>query len=195
MGLLPDDAQWKALREKDANAWRTAYIDALLADNRPTADHWHSFWNDLLRNDYRGTGFIDGGPQADFCLALQVARGTTNPNDQFVRELISPTAESEGFINGIKWRGNVNASQTREVQFSQNISQVFFAINMKCASCHDSFVDNWKLKDAYGLAAIFAEQPLEIHRCDKTRLGSKQRHHSFGQNWAILIPRRPSPSG
>ncbi len=32
---------------------------------------------------------------------------------------------------------------------------------------HDSFVDNWKLKDAYGLAAIFAEQPLEIHRCDK----------------------------
>ena len=38
---------------------------------------------------------------------------------------------------------------------------------MKCASCHDSFVDSWKLQEAYGLAAIFAEKPLEIARCDK----------------------------
>ncbi len=33
-------------------------------------------------------------------------------------------------------------------------------------SCHDSFIDTWKLADAYGLAAITAEQPLEIYRCD-----------------------------
>jgi len=52
------------------------------------------------------------------------------------------------------------------VQFSQNVSQVFFGINMKCASCHDSFIDTWKLADAYGLAAITAEQPLEIYHCD-----------------------------
>jgi hypothetical protein len=84
-----------------------------------------------------------------------------------VRELISPTAESEGFGQGIKWRGTVNASQTIEVQFSQNISQAFLGINMKCASCHDSFVDRWKLNEAYGLAAIYATQALAIHRCDK----------------------------
>jgi len=61
----------------------------------------------------------------------------------------------------------VNASQTREVQFSQSISQTFLGLNMKCASCHDSFVDRWKLDEAYGLAAIYAETPLEIARCDK----------------------------
>jgi hypothetical protein len=38
---------------------------------------------------------------------------------------------------------------------------------MKCASCHDSFIDRWKLSEAYGLAAIYAQKPLEIHRCDK----------------------------
>ncbi len=38
---------------------------------------------------------------------------------------------------------------------------------MKCASCHDSFIDRWKLKEAYGLAAVYALKPLEIHRCDK----------------------------
>ena len=53
------------------------------------------------------------------------------------------------------------------MQFSQNVSQVFFGINMKCASCHDSFIDTWKLDDAYGLAAIIADRPLAIHRCDK----------------------------
>jgi hypothetical protein len=89
------------------------------------------------------------------------------PYDQFVRELISPTADSEGFILGIKWRGRVNASQVPQIQFSQNVSQVFFGINMKCASCHDSFIDSWKLDDAYSLAAIVADEPLEMHRCDK----------------------------
>ncbi|MBV8606396.1 MAG: DUF1553 domain-containing protein, partial [Singulisphaera sp.] len=89
------------------------------------------------------------------------------PYDEFVRELINPSPESEGFINGIKWRGRVNASQVREIQFSQNISQVFFGINMKCASCHDSFIDHWKLDDAYGLAAIVADRTLGIYRCDK----------------------------
>ena len=47
------------------------------------------------------------------------------------------------------------------------MSQVFFGINMKCASCHDSFIDRWKLDDAYGLAAVIADKPLEMHRCDK----------------------------
>jgi hypothetical protein len=46
------------------------------------------------------------------------------------------------------------------------VGQVFLGVNLKCASCHDSFVDQWRLTDAYGLAAVIAEQPLEIHRCD-----------------------------
>src|SRR5262249_40665912 len=71
---------------------------------------------------------------------------------------------AEGFIKGIKWRGNVNASQVVELQFSQNVSQVFFGINMKCASCHDSFIDRWKLEEAYALAAVVADRPLEVHR-------------------------------
>src|SRR5262249_3149138 len=37
----------------------------------------------------------------------------------------------------------------------------------KCASCHDSFIDKWKLEDAYRLAAVVADRPPEIHRCDK----------------------------
>ena len=145
---------------------RDKAIDLLLTNNQGYAEHWMTFWNDLLRNDYGGTGFITEGRQ-QVTSWLYPALLNNKPFDQFVRELVSPTKESRGFIDGITWRGTVNASQTTQIQFSQNVSQVFLGINMKCASCHDSFIDNWKLRDAYGLAAIYSETPLELTRCDK----------------------------
>jgi len=166
IGLVPDVEQVKAFVADAAPDKRAKLVDRLLADRRGYADHWLSFWNDLLRNDYRGTGFIDGG-RRQISAWLYRSLAENKPYDQFTRELINPTSDSEGFTLGIKWRGNVNASQVREIQFSQNVSQVFFGINMKCASCHDSFIDTWKLDDAYGLAAIYADKPLEIFRCDK----------------------------
>ena len=65
------------------------------------------------------------------------------------------------------WRGVVNASQTPEMQAAQNISQVFMGVNLKCASCHDSFINDWQLADAYGLASIYADRPLEMVECDR----------------------------
>jgi hypothetical protein len=61
----------------------------------------------------------------------------------------------------------VNASQTPPMQAAQNISQVFVGVNLKCASCHDSFINDWQLSDSYGLANIYSDKPLEIYRCDK----------------------------
>jgi len=145
---------------------RDAIIDRLLADDRAYAEHWITFWNDLLRNDYGGTGFITGG-RKQITSWLYPALLKNKPFDEFVSELVAPGKESRGFIDGITWRGEVNASQTTQIQFSQNVSQVFLGINMKCASCHDSFVDRWTLEEAYGMAAIYSEKPLELTRCDK----------------------------
>jgi hypothetical protein len=166
IGLLPARQELDTFLKDTAADRRGRLVRTVLADKRAYADHWLTFWNDLLRNDYQGTGYIDGG-RKQITGWLYQSLLDNKPYDQFVRELISPSPDSEGFINGIKWRGRVNASQVREIQFSQNVSQVFFGINMKCASCHDSFIDKWKLDDAYGLAAVVAERPLEIHRCDK----------------------------
>jgi hypothetical protein len=166
IGLLPPPDELDAFLKDQSPDKRDRLIRRVLDDGRAYADHWLSFWNDLLRNDYAGTGYIDGG-RKQITGWLYRTLLDDMPYDRFARELISPAPESEGFINGIKWRGRVNASQVREVQFSQNVSQVFFGVNMKCASCHDSFIDGWKLDDAYGLAAVVAESPLEIARCDK----------------------------
>ncbi len=161
-GLLPAPQQLAAA----AQDHRGNLIEDLLDDRQAYAEHWLTFWNDLLRNDYAGTGYIDGGRKAITGWLYQ-ALLDNKPYDRFVRELISPKPESEGFIKGIKWRGVVNASQVPELQFSQNIAQVFLGINLKCASCHDSFIDSWRLEDAYSLAAVVADKPLEMHRCDK----------------------------
>ena len=49
--------------------------------------------------------------------------------------------------------------------------QSLLGINLKCASCHDSFIHRWTLQDAYGRAAVRAERPLQIHVCDKPHGG------------------------
>ena len=185
VGLLPEPDQLDAFLSDQQPDKRRRLVRALLGvekagsqaqpaeavahrvdSNIAYAEHWLTFWNDLLRNDYTGTGFITGG-RKQITSWLYRSLLENKPYDQFVRELIAPTAESEGYIQGIRWRGNVSASQSQEVQFAQSISQSFLGINMKCASCHDSFIDNWKLENAYGLAAIYATQPLDVYRCDK----------------------------
>jgi hypothetical protein len=166
IGLLPQpEALKKFLDDKSANK-RTQLVQTLLKDDAAYAEHWLTFWNDLLRNDYGGTGFITGG-RKQISKWLYEALVTNKPFDAFVRELIAPTPESDGYISGIKWRGEVSAGQTVEIQFAQSISQSFLGINMKCASCHDSFIDRWKLDEAYGLAAIYSTRVLDIARCDK----------------------------
>ena len=166
VGLLPSPEQLNEfLTNKSANK-RKELIDALLADDVAYADHWLTFWNDLLRNDYTGTGFITGG-RKQITTWLYEALRENKAYDEMTRELIDAGKDSSGFINGIKWRGNVSAGQTVHMQFSQNVSQVFLGINMKCASCHDSFIDRWTLEEAYNLASIYADKPLELTRCDK----------------------------
>jgi len=167
IGLVPTAEEVTAfLEDKDPDK-RTKFVNELLEREVSYADHWLTFWNDLLRNDYTGTGFITGG-RTQISRWLYDALKTNMAFDEMTRELIAPgSGESDGFIKGITWRGEVSAGQTVPIQFSQSVSQSFLGINMKCASCHDSFIDRWKLSEAYGLAAIYAETPLEIHRCDK----------------------------
>jgi hypothetical protein len=166
VGLLPSAEDLTAFSAESAANKREKKIAALMADDIAYADHWLTTWNDLLRNDYTGTGFITGG-RSKITPWLYASLRDNKAYDQMVRELIAPTKGAEGFIKGIKWRGEVNASQSLEIQFAQNISQVFLGINMKCASCHDSFIDRWTLSEAYNLAAIYSDKQLELNRCDK----------------------------
>ena len=87
-------------------------------------------------------------------------------------KLLSPAApgDPDGFVIGVNWRGETSAAVTPWMQAAQNTAQVFLGVNMKCNACHDSFVNKWKLKDAYALAAFFSPEPrLQLFRCDVAR--------------------------
>ena len=165
-GLLPSPVELEVFVGDSSPGKRSHLVNRLLDDKPAYAKHWLTFWSDMLRNAYRGTGYIDGG-RKQITQWLYNALHQNMPYDKFVRQLIDPVDGSGGFINGIKWRGVVTAAQRREVQASQNIGQVFLGTNLKCASCHDSFVSRWLIKDVWSLASVFADDPLEIYRCGK----------------------------
>ncbi len=167
VGLLPGVDELDAFLKDGRPDKRERLVEALLSDSTRYAQHWLTFWNDLLRNDYRGTGYIDGGRE-QITAWLYKALKDDMPYDQFVSELVNPGKDGpRGFTKGIVWRGAVNASQRPPIQAAQNISQVFLGVNLKCASCHDSFIDDWQLADAYGMAGIYSDERLELVRCDK----------------------------
>jgi hypothetical protein len=166
VGLLPSPEDVDAFCADTDPGKRAKKVRELLDDDLARAEHWMTFWNDLLRNDYTGTGFITGG-RKQITPWLHRALVDNIPYDRFVRELVAPSDASRGFIDGIVWRGEVNSSQTVPIQFAQNVGQTFLGINLKCASCHDSFVDRWKLQETYDLAAVMAPDRLELFRCDK----------------------------
>jgi mono/diheme cytochrome c family protein len=167
VGLLPTPSEVQSYVQDQSADKRERLIRELLNRYIDYAEHWLTFWNDLLRNDYSGTGFITGG-RRQISAWLYRALVTNQAYDSMVRELIAPpNDESAGFGMGIRWRGTVSAGQTVEIQFAQNVGQSFLGINLKCASCHDSFIDRWKLTDAYGLAAVYSNEKLQLHRCDK----------------------------
>lgn len=166
VGLLPPPEKVEAFVADARPDKRDLLAKELLAQNDNYAQHWMTFWNDALRNDYDGTGYITGG-RFGISKWLYASLNDNKPYNWFVKELISPTKESEGFVKGIKWRGTINSSQRTEMQAAQNVAQVFLGLNLKCASCHDSFISDWKLADSYAFANIFADTLLEINRCDK----------------------------
>jgi mono/diheme cytochrome c family protein len=166
IGLLPTPRELDQFTADKSPDKRSKLVRSLLDRKIDYATHWLTFWNDALRNDYKGTGYIDGG-RKQITSWLFASLVQNKPYDKFVSELIHPNSESEGFSRGIVWRGVVNASQAPPMQAAQNISQVFMGVNLKCASCHDSFINDWTLADSYGLASIYSDEPLEMFRCDK----------------------------
>ncbi len=166
IGLIPSPEELEEFSQDPRENKRAIWLQNLLDRDRDYAIHWLTFWNDALRNDYTGTGYITNG-RFNITDWLYKSLEANKAYDQFVKELINPSEKSKGFIEGIRWRGTVNASQRTEMQAAQNVGQVILGLNLKCASCHDSFISDWKLEESYAFANIFADSTLEISRCEQ----------------------------
>jgi hypothetical protein len=168
-GLLPPPRELDRFVKDKSPDKRDKLVARLLADNTKYAENWISFWNDLLRNDEGVNYYSETASRKSISTWLLSSLESNVPYNQFVNKLLDPVAPSDpdGFLIGVNWRGSVSASQTPALQAAQNSAQIFLGINLKCNSCHDSFISKWKLKDAYSLASYFSkEDKLELYRCD-----------------------------
>jgi hypothetical protein len=164
-GLLPTPEQLDTFTASSDSRKRDALISSLLANRNNYAEHWITFWNDLLRNE---EGVNYAGTRKSITGWLLPSLQQDMPFNEFVSQLLDPEgpAAPDGFLIGVNWRGDINASQTPVMQAAQNTAQVFLGVNLKCNSCHDSFISRWKLADAYNLASFFSDGKLELVRCD-----------------------------
>ncbi len=169
IGLPPTPKELLEFLSNNEPDKREKLIDSLLSRNIDYAVHWLSYWNDLLRNGYTGPGFLHGG-RKEFTGFLFKSLLENKPYDEFAKDLVTGEAGSSGFIKGILWwekNEAVNPNEHPAMQAAQNVGQIFMGVNVKCASCHDSFTDAWKLEDAYGLANVYADFALEINECNR----------------------------
>jgi hypothetical protein len=168
-GLLPSPEELRRFLDDTRPGKRGLLVAALLSDDQRYAENWISFWNDLLRND-EGVGYYsETASRKSISNWLLASLKSNLPYGQFVSKLLDPASpgDPEGFLIGVNWRGTVNASQSPAMQAAQNTAQIFLGINLKCNSCHDSFISKWKLQDAYALAGYFSPEPkLRLYRCD-----------------------------
>jgi len=168
-GLLPPPNELRAFLKDHSPRKREKLVAKVLANPENYAENWISFWNDLLRNDEGVNYHNETASRKSISTWLLTALQNNLPYDQFVYKLLNPNAPTDpaGFLIGVNWRGVVSASQTPAMQAAQNTAQIFLGINLKCNSCHDSFISRWKLKDAYSLAGYFStEEKLQLYRCD-----------------------------
>lgn len=159
----------------DTNSNRRArLIDGLLSRNEDYADHWTTFWEDIIAS---ADASIRGGilTRGNHKLWIQNSLLKNKPYDLMVAELIDtslPNArkptEQKSFEQTFKVGYVRNDSVPVTLETAANVGQVFLGTSMKCATCHTHFENpEWPQAKFIAFASVFATKDLELVRCEK----------------------------
>ncbi|MFB3787036.1 MAG: DUF1553 domain-containing protein [bacterium] len=159
IGVIPCATEVEAFLSNPGPDKRSQLIDSLLARNEEYAIHWTQFWEDALCSNGNHQGGV--GTRANFKQFIIDSFRENKPYDVFVAQLLDPDAA--------KYRGGYVKSETHldSVQTAASVGQVFLGMKMKCASCHDHFLNfEWPQKRFLGFASYFAPKDLQLIRCE-----------------------------
>lgn len=159
VGHVPSAAEVRVFLDDDSPDKRARLIDELLQRDEDYAVHWSQFWEDALCSNGNHQGGI--GTRANFQQFIIESFNENKPYDVFTAQLLDPTAT--------RYRGGYVRAQTHQdsVLTAANVGQVFLGTRMKCASCHDHFLNfEWSQRRFLGFASFFSEDDLEVIRCE-----------------------------
>lgn len=159
VGYIPTPDEIAKFVKDDAPDKRAQWIDQLLARDEDYAANWSQFWEDALCSNGKHQGGV--GTRADFQPFIVKSFEENKPYDVFVTQLLDPNVI--GYYGGYVKSGD----HLESLQTAANIGQVFLGTRMKCASCHDHFLNfEWTQKRFLGFASFFNKENLEVIRCE-----------------------------
>ncbi len=158
IGTIPTPAQIESFLRDSSKDRRAKAITRLLAAPG-WADHWVSYWQDVLAEN---PGILkpmlnNTGP---FRWWLHEAFSDNLPMDRFATELIQ--MEGSVYHGGPAGFDMATDNDVPMAQKAQIIAQAFLGMQMQCARCHDAPYHDFKQKDLFSVAAMLKKEPQAV---------------------------------
>lgn len=149
VGVLPTVAETQSFLADTAGDKRAKLIDALL--QRPEfPEVWAAKWAEVL--GVKSSLQLNRKGMFRYNDWLRTCFTQNKPIDEIVRELL--TAQGGNFTSPAT---NYYLVETNPIQVAENVSQVFFGIQIKCAQCHNHPFERWKMDDYYAFSSFFTQ--------------------------------------
>ncbi len=154
VGVLPSQEEISAFQKDQSADRRAKVIDRLLNDSR-WADHWVSYWQDVLAEN---PGILkptlnNSGP---FRYWIHESLVDNKPMDRFATELIM--MEGSLLFGGPAGFSMASQNDVPMAAKAQVIGEAFLAMELKCARCHDAPYHRFKQKDLFSLSAMLKKE-------------------------------------
>jgi hypothetical protein len=143
---------------------KRATVIARLVDDERWADHWMSYWQDVLAESpsLLNASLNTTGP---FRWFLYDSLRDRKPFDQLVTELILLRgSKDEGGSAGFGIAADNDAPMAAKGQI---VASAFLGIELQCARCHDSPYHSTLQSDLYSLAAMFERKSVTVPKTSR----------------------------
>ncbi len=158
LGVPPTPEQIQQFRA-DPTPQRRANAIARFLRHPGWADHWVSYWQDVLAEN---PGILkptlnNTGP---FRWWIHESFADNKPMDRFATELVM--MEGSVYGGGPAGFGLATQNDVPMADRAQVLSSAFLAMNLACARCHDAPYHDFKQQDLFSLAAALNRGPQAV---------------------------------
>ncbi len=157
-GLIPTAPEIRAYLA-DQPATRRAHVIDRLVDSPGWADHWVSYWQDVLAEN-PGILKPDLNNTGPFRWWLYQSFTDGVPFDRMVTELVE--MDGSKVLGGPAGFAQATLNDSPMAAKADILAQAFLGQKLGCARCHDAPFHPFKQKDLFSMAAMLNGKPLTL---------------------------------
>jgi len=157
-GLIPTAAEIRSYLA-DAPATRRARAIDRLVNSASWADHWVSYWQDVLAEN-PGILKPDLNNTGPFRWWLHQSFSDGVPFDRMVTELVE--MEGSKTLGGPAGFAQATLNDSPMAAKADILAQAFLGQKLGCARCHDAPFQPFKQKDLFSMGALLNGKPLTL---------------------------------